>query len=351
MTAADGRACASSCRRASTIRRGRAAATCSTARAGRAARRSAGTCGCRRSTPDAAGDADAVSRACPTAALVLVDGLVAGALARRGRGRAPSACASWCSRTWSSAAFPDADPRAIEGERRALRARAPRHRDERMDAGRARRARASSPPDRVVVATPGLGRCARGDAGRRTGGVAPVRRGRRSAQGTGHPDRGAGRARHRAGRGPARSPARSTPVPTSRSASRRARPTPGSAERVTMTGVLDRRRARRAPTSAPTCWSRRRAPRATAWPSRTRCGAASRSSPAASAASRRPWRSAAQPSWCHRVSPRRSAMRCGGGSSIPLCASGLTARRGAAGRASRGGATPRRIARTLAGVR
>ena len=116
-------ACTSSCRRASTIRRsGERRQRVRPARAGRAARRSGGTCGWRRSDADAAADADVLSRL-PAGALVLVDGLVAG--------RSPAAIEAAADRLrivvlahMVSAAFPDADPR--DGGGRASSARAAR---------------------------------------------------------------------------------------------------------------------------------------------------------------------------------------------------------------------------------
>ena len=240
-----------------------------------------------------------------------------GARARRRAGREcarparsrprPSACASWCSRTWSSAAFADADPRDDRGRAAGASQRSPRDRDERVDAVGARPARELVPPDRVVVATPGSDD-APVASGTPTGGALLCVGRRRAAQGTGHAGRGAGDARAacRLDLHDRRLARRA--IPTSPTASRRSRRTPGLARaRSRWPACSPSERARRARTSAPTCSSRRRARRATAWPSPTRCGAASRSSPAASAASRRRSRPGAPRSWCHRISRRALA--------------------------------------------
>ena len=103
--------------------------------------------------PDAAAGADAVLSRLPDGALVLVDGLVAGRVARGGRGRGGRLRIVVLAHM-VSAAFPDADPRAVEGERRALRsARRVIATSEwtRSELVRARR----RPAERVVVATPG----------------------------------------------------------------------------------------------------------------------------------------------------------------------------------------------------
>ena len=144
------------------------------------------------------------------------------------------------------------------------------HRDERVDAVRAREPRAGPAPTGSSSRLPGSTTAAPARAGRATGRRAAVRRCRRAAQRSGHAGRGARRTRARRRPGRARSPARSTPIRTS--------PSSITARAATL-GVgrpdHDDRRARRTtstpPTGLPTCSSPRRAPRATAWRSPTRC--------------------------------------------------------------------------------
>ena len=282
-----------------------------------------------------------VSRVCPTGRSCSSTDSSPAASPGGDRGARPIACASWCSRTWSSAAFPDADPRAVEGERRALRSarrviatsewtRSELVRREARPARAGRRRDARAPTTRPWRAERATRRCA------------PVRRRRRTAQGTGRADRGAGRARRRRRRGPARSPDPLDAFPdfadrvaalAADGGPRRPRHDDGRARRATSST---------APTSAPISSWRRRAWRATAWPSPTRCGAASRSSPAAWAGSRRPSR----PSRAAVLVPPDEPAALGEALRPWMVDPGAARAadgRGAArrGRASRGGATPR----------
>ena len=157
-------------------------------------------------------------------------------LSRSGRGRGGRACASSCSRTWCRRPFADADPRVVEGERRALRS--------------ARRVIATSEWTRSeLVATrrrsarpgrggePGVGRCAARDRNTRRRRTA-VRRGRRTAQGAGRAGRGAGAARAATPTGPARSPDRWTPYPDYADRVATLAAEAGIGDRVTLTGAL-----------------------------------------------------------------------------------------------------------------
>ena len=123
-------------------------------------------------------------------ALVLIDGLIAG--------RSPGAVEAAADRLrivvlahMVSAAFPDADPRVVEGERRALAKRATRDRDERVDPVRAGRDATSFRRTGSSSRSPGSDDAPVGDRNARRR-CAPVRRRRRTAQGAGRPDRGAG---------------------------------------------------------------------------------------------------------------------------------------------------------------
>ena len=92
--------------------------------------------------------------AVPDGGLVLIDGLVAG--------RVPDELESSATRLrlvvlahMVSASFPGADPRAVEDESRAFRAARHVIVTSPVDTVRAREPSGSSPPERIVVATPG----------------------------------------------------------------------------------------------------------------------------------------------------------------------------------------------------
>ena len=161
------------------------------ARARRAVARSAGTCGCREVDPDAAADADASSRACPTAR-----SCSSTASSRAARPAAVEAAADRLRIVVLAhmvvGGVPGRGPAGGRGRAPGASQRATRDRDERVDAVRARAARGRRRRTGSSSRRPGSDDApvATGTPDRRR---AAVRRRRRAAQGPGHPDRGARR--------------------------------------------------------------------------------------------------------------------------------------------------------------
>ncbi len=273
MTALEGAPCISSCQKASTTRCGSAGAMSAIATCETGSRSSAGRCGCRRSTSTLRQLPISRSRTCRMARSCSSTGWSRSG--RRQRSRSPrSGCASWCSPTWCRPPSPTRFRDDVDGERRALWvarsviATSDWTRSELI----APRSRSVQPHRRRAA------RLRRGGAGDRYAdrGCPAVRGSRRAAQGSGHAHRSA----------------RATRAPHAVDVHhRRARLRAGRTSRSAISGAGRRRRASRIasswrassaatswmrPTVVPICWSRPRAPRATAWRSPTRCAAASR---------------------------------------------------------------------------